>query len=250
MYSKTYKPNNIETGVLVMNGDILIIEDDKELCNMLNISLEHKGYNVDLAHDGEDGLNKISDYKYTLIILDIMLPEKDGWEVCQKIRSDEKNSKAPIIMLTAKVEEDDRIMGLKIGADDYVTKPFSPRELVARVEALIRRASDFEEKEKAYQYGDLTIDPNTHKVAVKDIEMQLTHKEFELLLTLVKNYGIVFSRDKLLEKIWGISFVGGTRTVDEHVKRLRKKVEAKSDYTFIQTVWGVGYKFEVRQIEA
>ncbi|UMZ74201.1 response regulator transcription factor [Natranaerofaba carboxydovora] len=230
-----------------MEHQLLIIEDDTELCNMLKISLEHKGFNVELAYNGDEGIEKIKSNKYSLIILDVMLPKKDGWEVCQKIRSSEHNSKTPILMLTAKVEEDDKILGLKLGADDYVTKPFSPRELTARVEALIRRANDFEEKDNAYQYRDLTIDPNTYKVIVNDSELQLTHKEFELLLTLCKDYGVVFSRDKLLEKIWGFSFIGGTRTVDEHIKRLRKKIESKSDYTFIQTVWGVGYKFEVKE---
>ena len=230
-----------------MAQEVLIVEDDTELCNLLKISLEHKGFLVDLANDGDEGIEKITNKKYTVIILDVMLPKKDGWEVCQKVRSSDLNAKTPLIMLTAKVEEDDRIMGLKIGADDYVTKPFSPRELVARVEAVIRRAENFEEKEDVYNFHDLEIDPNTYKVKVNDKELQLTHKEFELLLAMCKDYGIVFSRDKLLEKVWGFSFIGGTRTVDEHIKRLRKKIESKSSHTYIQTVWGVGYKFEVKE---
>ena len=226
---------------------VLIVDDDKDLCNMVKMTLEHEGYSVDMAYDGKTGFEYSEKNTYHTIILDIMLPEMDGWEVCHKIRNSAINHKVPIIMLTAKVEEDDKIMGLKLGADDYVTKPFSPRELLARVRALIRRDQDFKDKDEILEKGDLTVDAQSYKVYVKDQQIDLPPKEFELLYLLVKNPQRVFTREEILEKIWGFSFAGGTRTVDEHVKRIRKKLEPESDYdSLIQTVWGVGYKFEVK----
>ncbi|ACB84803.1 response regulator transcription factor [Natranaerobius thermophilus] len=226
---------------------VLIVDDDKDLCNMVKLTLEHEGFSVDMAYDGKTGYEYVEKYNYNTVILDIMLPEMDGWEVCHKIRNSINNSKVPIIMLTAKVEEDDKIMGLKLGADDYVIKPFSPRELVARVRALIRRDQDFKDKDKILEKGDLTVDAHSYKVFVKDNEVDLPPKEFELLYLLIKNPERVFTREEILEKIWGFSFAGGTRTVDEHVKRIRKKLEPESGFdSLIQTVWGVGYKFEVK----
>ncbi len=226
---------------------ILIVEDDKELCDMVKLTLEHEGYKVDVVHDGKTGFEHITSCTYSLVILDIMLPALDGWEVCHKIRGSQYNSTIPIIMLTAKAEEDDKIMGLKLGADDYVTKPFSPRELVARVKALLRRDQDFKSEAEILEQGDLYVNAQSYKVFVGHQEVELPPKEFELLYLFTKNPGRVFTREEILEKIWGFSFVGGTRTVDEHVKRIRKKIEALSDYEFIQTVWGVGYKFEVKK---
>ncbi|OWZ83570.1 response regulator transcription factor [Natranaerobius trueperi] len=231
----------------MVEQNILVLDDDKDLCNMVKMTLEHEGFVVDTAYDGNTGLSLVEKKSYLTIILDIMLPEMDGWEVCYKIRNLTNNNKVPIVMLTAKVDEDDKIMGLKLGADDYITKPFSPRELVARVRALIRREQDFKKADETLEKGELIVDSQSYKVYVKNQELDLPPKEFELIYLLVKNAGRVFTREDILEKIWGFSFAGGTRTVDEHIKRLRRKLENHSDYNYIQTVWGVGYKLEVKK---
>jgi len=232
------------------DNKILVVDDDTELCEMIKMTLDHAGFSVDVAQDGKSGLAFTEKNSYNVIILDIMLPKMDGWEVCHKIRNtSNNNSKVPIIMLTAKVEEDDKIMGLKLGADDYVTKPFSPRELLARVHALLRREQDFKNKDEVVEKGDLTVDVESYEVYIKDQKIDLPPKELELLYLLIRNAGKVFTREDILERIWGFSFAGGTRTVDEHIKRIRKKIEMESSYTYIQTVWGVGYKFEVKENE-
>lgn len=222
---------------------ILVVEDEKNIRELIEFNLKNEGYEVNTAADGREALNKLSE-EIDLVVLDLMLPEVDGMEVCRKMRGDKKLRQIPIIMLTAKGEEVERILGLEMGADDYMTKPFSPRELVARIKAIFRRIKEFKsESEKLedeiIEIGKLKLDIPRHEVIYKDEKVILTPKEFELLRYLVINQGRVLSRDLLLEKIWGYEYAGDTRTVDVHVRRLRKKINA--DY--ITTVRGVGYKF-------
>lgn len=222
---------------------ILVVEDEKNIRELIKFNLENADYEVDTAADGREALDKLSE-EIDLVVLDLMLPEIDGMEVCRRMRGSEDLRQIPIIMLTAKGEEVERILGLEMGADDYMTKPFSPRELVARIKAIFRRIKKFKsESEKLgdeiIEIGELKLDIPRHEVIYKGDKIVLTPKEFELLRYLVINQGRVLSRDLLLEKIWGYEYAGDTRTVDVHVRRLRKKINA--DY--ITTVRGVGYKF-------
>jgi len=178
-----------------------------------------------------------------LVLLDIMLPGIDGWEFCRQVRL---TSKTPIIMLTALTSEEDKLRGLEIGADDYITKPFSPRELVARVRAVLRRTAPQEESSAVVSMADLTVDYVKRSVIIGASSAELTAKEFDLLWTLIRHPGQVFSRQQLLDLVWGYEFFGDSRTVDTHIKKLRQKLESEARYTYVQTVWGVGYKFEVR----
>ena len=222
---------------------ILVVEDEKNIRELIKFNLENADYAVEAAADGREAMDQLSE-KIDLVVLDLMLPEIDGMEICRRMRGSEELRQIPIIMLTAKGEEVERILGLEMGADDYMTKPFSPRELVARIKAIFRRIQEFKTdsekiKDEIIEAGKLKLDIPSHEVIYEEEKIILTPKEFELLRYLVINQGRVLSRDLLLEKIWGYEYAGDTRTVDVHVRRLRKKIDA--DY--IATVRGVGYKF-------
>ncbi len=230
-----------------MSEKIIVIDDDEHVCDLVRIALEAEGFSVDAAFDGEDGINKIMDTDYRVVLLDIMLPEKDGWEICREIRNSDVKS-VPIIMLTARGEEVDRVLGLELGADDYITKPFSPREMVARVKALLRRTDDYNKIEDKIEHGNLSIDLYKYNARVGKNELELTPKELDLLILLAKNAGKPFTREELLKVVWGFDDpAGSTRTIDEHIKRVRSKLQQYDhDYAYIHTVWGIGYKFEVK----
>jgi len=224
-----------------MKSTILVVDDERSIADILKYSLEKEGYQVLTAYHGLEALEKIYEKTPDLIILDIMLPHKDGFEVCQEVRL---NTDIPIIMLTAKETEIDKILGLEMGADDYVTKPFSTREVIARVKAILRRTHRETEKTDILRYGDLEIDSNLMEAYRNGKKLELTLKEFSLLQFLMENRGQVFSREKLLNQVWGYQYVGEERTVDVTVRRLREKLEedtAKPEY--IVTKRGVGYYF-------
>jgi len=225
-----------------MSRKILIIEDDKDIVELVRHYLEKENFILKDAADGFSGLKKAKAENFDLVILDIMLPEMDGLEVCKELRADPKTFSTPVIMLTAKGEETDKIVGLEIGADDYLTKPFSPRELVARIKALLRRVEKKTEKEKIYRYANLVLDPFKHEVTLNSRLFQLTSKEFALLECLLRNKGRVLSRDYLMDQVWGYDYFGGMRTVDVHIRRLREKIPLLSRN--IQTVKNLGYKLK------
>jgi len=219
---------------------ILVVDDEDKIREIVRTYLEMDGFNVVEAADGEQAMAKFEEADPCLVILDLMLPGIDGWEVCRRIR---RTSSIPIIMLTARVSEVDRVVGLELGADDYVPKPFSPRELVARVKAVLRRTRPSVEKRQVLQYGELVIDYDFRRATLRGEELALTPKEFELLWYLAKSPGKVFPREKLVEDVWGYAYLGDTRTVDTHIKCLRDKIGVLGR-RWIRTVWGVGYKFE------
>ncbi|RQD73933.1 MAG: DNA-binding response regulator [Candidatus Syntrophonatronum acetioxidans] len=225
-----------------MKRKILLVDDEKTLVKALTFNLEKEGYQVIPAYDGEEALKKMEGENPDLLILDLMLPGLDGFEVCRRVR---KNYDIPIIMLTAKGDDIDKILGLELGADDYITKPFNPRELLARVKAILRRSNTQNSSIKnLIKIQDLQIDLYQHKVRVKDQEIDLTSKEFALLNLLASNPGRVYSREQLLEQIWGYNYYGDARTVDVHIRHLREKIETDpSNPRYILTVWGTGYKF-------
>jgi two-component system alkaline phosphatase synthesis response regulator PhoP len=220
---------------------ILIIEDEKPITELLEYNLKQNGYFVEIAHDGEEGLQKVLDVHPDLVILDLMLPKLDGMEICRRVKGNSNTQSIPIVMLTAKTEEVDRIVGLEMGADDYVTKPFSVRELILRIKAILKRADGGLTEVRKVEIKDLSILPDQHVVYVKGEEVILTHLEFNLLLALVNSNGRVLTRDTLLNKVWGYDYYGDTRTVDVHVRRLRQKLGAAADY--VKTIRGTGYKF-------
>ena len=226
-----------------MDTKILIVDDEKLFVKGLKYSLEQDGYNIETAYDGYEALDKLKKKKYELIILDLMLPGIDGLEVCQKIRQD---SQIPIIMLTAKGEDINKILGLEYGADDYLTKPFNILELKARIKAILRRIAMNSTRisDQVIQIDDFTINTLGRKLTVRGKEVNLTAKEFDLLLLLASNPGKVYTREELLETIWGYEYFGDLRTVDVHVRRLREKIERDSSQAeYILTKWGVGYYF-------
>lgn len=222
---------------------ILVVDDEASIRELLAFNLKKNGYHVETAADGRDALAKAP--KADLVLLDIMLPEIDGFEVCRRLKSSPQTSGIPIIMLTAKAEEIDRVLGLEMGADDYVVKPFSMRELIARVKAVLRRShKDGKAKEDALTIGPLRIDFSSYQVCLHDEPVALTPKEYELLKLLVTNPGRAFSRDELLERIWGYEYYGDTRTVDVHIRHLRAKLAAAPEVSdAIETIRGVGYRF-------
>ncbi len=226
-----------------MKQKILVVDDEEAICNLLKINLEAEGYEVSVSYDGENALKKIETVEPDLLILDIMLPKINGFDVCRKVTS---THSIPIIMLTAKSDLVDKVLGLELGADDYVTKPFHARELTARVKALLRRASkdsNVGTETKHIINGALEIHTESRKVLMSGDELELSVKEYELLFFLINHIEQVFSRDALLERVWGYDFAGDTRTVDVHIQRLRKKLkDDKNGSGFIQTVFGVGYK--------
>lgn len=230
-----------------MTEKILVIEDDIDIANILDIHLKDMGYDVTLTHDGATGLEQAVSSIYDLIILDLMLPEIDGLDICRRVRNSPHYT--PILILTCKSSELDRVLGLEIGADDYLTKPFSIRELQARVKALFRRVEALKStsdscEETSIVIGDLVVDIEKHKVTKNEETLLLTAKEFDLLLHFMRNPGRVYSRAQLLDLVWGYTFEGYEHTVNSHINRLRTKIEkdpANPDY--LLTVWGVGYKF-------
>jgi len=221
---------------------ILIIEDDKHISKLVKYNLEKAGYDATVAVSGEEAFGVLDKEQVDLIILDIMLPKMDGFEVCRSIKQETKFKNIPIVMLTAKGEEVDRIVGLELGADDYIVKPFSPRELVLRIKAILRRGKIEESKKDILTAGILTVDIPRHKVTVNEKEVELTSMEFKLLVTLMDRHGRVQTRDGLLSEIWDIHAEIFTRTVDTHIKRLREKLGKAGKY--IETVVGLGYKFK------
>jgi two-component system alkaline phosphatase synthesis response regulator PhoP len=219
---------------------ILLVDDERNIVDLARMYLEQEGFKIETAYDGQTAFDKIKSLQPALVVLDLMLPVVDGWEVCRRVRS---NSDVPIIMLTARDDDVDKIVGLELGADDYLTKPFNPRELVARIKAILRRSGREPSGEKPVALGDLVVDPARREVTVAGKPVELRTKEFDLLLVLAENRGLVLSRDKLLELAWGYDFAGQTRTVDVHVAHLRDKLAGGS--VQIETVWGVGYKLVV-----
>jgi two-component system, OmpR family, response regulator ResD len=224
---------------------VLIVDDDENVHEFLTLYFKKEGYNTISAFNGSDALRLFKANSPSVIILDVMMPMLDGLEVCKEIR---KESKVPIIMLTAKGEDIDKILGLEIGADDYITKPFNPREVVARIKAVLRRVDDFSNaSDKVLNHPNLEINLNDYSVKVYDIPIQCTSKEIEILWIMAGKPNRVFTREQLLELVWGYEYAGETRTVDTHIKRIRSKLGIKDSYPWdIKTVWGIGYKFEVK----
>ena len=226
---------------------VLIIEDDKDISELISIHISDMDFEVDKAYDGKDGLMKALNNVYKFILLDIRLPSMDGFEVCKLIRQEKNNT--PILMLTSKSEEIDKVLGLEIGADDYITKPFSVRELIARVKAILRRVeiskqSMQEDKDEQIINGNLYIDIGMRRVEIKEKRIELSPKEFDLLVLLASHPGKTFTRMNLLNRVWGYEFEGFEHTVNSHINRLRTKIETNLDKPeYILTTWGVGYKF-------
>jgi DNA-binding response OmpR family regulator len=221
---------------------ILIVEDEKDIVDLIAYHLKQSGFSVLTAMDGASGLERARKEKPSLIILDLMLPEMDGKDVCRVLKSNPLTQSIPILMLTAKAEEVDRVIGLELGADDYVTKPFSPRELVLRVKAILRRKEAPQEGEKVLKIGDLLIDIDRHRVSIKDKPIRLTSTEFKLLFELASRRGRVQTREHLLDKVWGYTYEGYARTVDTHIRRLREKLGSLGNH--IETIRGLGYRFQ------
>ena len=239
--------------MMCKNNKILIIEDDIKIVNLLDIHLIDMGFELEKAMTGLEGLEKALHNQFCLIILDLMLPEMDGIEVCRRIR--EQNKFTPILMLTAKSEEFDKVLGLEIGADDYITKPFSIREFITRVKAILRRIEidtkkmNEDEKKAIIEIGDLLIDTDKHKVLLDGKSVELTAKEFDLLVLFAQHPGRIYNREILLELVWGYKYEGYEHTVNSHINRLRNKIEKNpARPKYIKTLWGVGYRFEVPEV--
>ena len=228
-----------------MQYKILIVDDDENICELLRLYLEKDGFDTMVAGDGEQAVEYATKYSPDLILLDIMLPKLDGWQVCREIR---KTSETPIIMLTAKGETFDKILGLELGADDYVSKPFDTKEVIARIKAVLRRTHDSDKSSQINEvrYDKLRINLTNYELEVNGVKIDTPPKELELIYHLASNPNRVYTRDQLLDEVWGFDYYGDSRTVDVHVKRLREKLENVSDEWSLKTVWGVGYKFEVK----
>ena len=230
-----------------MANKILVVDDDLNICELLKLYLENDGYVVFTANDGQEAVEMFQNKTPDLVLLDIMLPKKDGWQVCREIR---KSSSAPIIMLTAKGETFDKVLGLELGADDYVVKPFDAKEVMARVKAVLRRTTgdseSTETEKKVVIYDNLEINIQNYEMKVKGVPVDTPPKELELIYHFASNPNRVYTRDQLLDEVWGFDYYGDSRTVDVHVKRLREKLEGVSDKWCLKTVWGVGYKFETK----
>lgn len=225
---------------------ILVADDDLNICELLRLYLVKEGFEVVMAHDGEEAVRAFERQRPALILLDIMMPKLDGWQVCREIR---KKSDCPIIMLTAKGETFDKVLGLELGADDYVVKPFDTKEIVARIKAVLRRSSVSRNATAAREvhYDRLSVNMIRYELKVDGRVVEAPPKELELLFHLASNPNRVYTRDQLLDEVWGFEYFGDSRTVDVHIKRLREKLEGVSDEWCLKTVWGVGYKFEVKE---
>ncbi|MDY6287620.1 MAG: response regulator transcription factor [Bilifractor sp.] len=224
---------------------VMVVDDEARMRKLVKDFLTRDDFNVIEAEDGEDALNKFYENKdIALIILDVMMPKMDGWEVCREIR---KDSKVPIIMLTARGDERDELLGFDLGVDEYISKPFSPKILVARVEAILRRTNKINDNDRL-EAGGIVIDRSAHMASVDGKPMDLSFKEFELLTYFMENQGIALSREKILNNVWNYDYFGDARTIDTHVKKLRSKMGSKGEY--IKTIWGMGYKFDVGNEEA
>ena len=228
----------------MMDTKILLIDDDPNICDLIKIYLENEGYEVKVASDGVEGLTYFKMYEPDLVLLEIMLPKKDGWQVCREIR---EQSSRPIIMVTAKNEAFDKVLGLELGADDFVTKPFNIKELSARVKAVLRRCNTHstQNDDDVVKFHNIEISLQKYELKLCGKSVDVPPKELELLYFLASNSNHVFTRDQLLDKVWGFDYLGDSRTVDVHVKRLREKLEGVSNKWILKTVWGVGYKFEI-----
>ncbi|MBP3704248.1 MAG: response regulator transcription factor [Clostridia bacterium] len=227
------------------SGKILIVDDDRNICELLRLYIEKEGFETAIANDGKAAVRMFDAVNPDLILLDIMLPELDGWQVCREIR---KKSQCPIIMLTAKGEVFDKVLGLELGADDYVVKPFETKEVIARINAVLRRMGKTETNQtQEVSYENLTINLTNYELKVRGVPVDTPPKEMELIYHLASNPNRVFTRDQLLDEVWGFDYYGDSRTVDVHVKRLREKLEGVSDKWALKTVWGVGYKFESKE---
>lgn len=223
---------------------ILVVDDDSNICELLRLYLNKEGYIPVIATDGEMALERFAAEKPDLILLDIMMPRLDGWQVCRRIR---KDSQCPIIMLTAKGELFDKVLGLELGADDYIVKPFEAKEVIARIKAVLRRSGIGEKKKiREVTYDNLYINMENYELRVKGTQIDTPPKEMELIYHLASNPNRVYTRDQLLDEVWGFEYYGDSRTVDVHIKRLREKLEGISEQWTLKTVWGVGYKFEVK----
>jgi DNA-binding response OmpR family regulator len=224
---------------------ILVVDDDINICELLRLYLEKEGYTVVIANDGDAAVTTFHEQKPDLVVLDIMLPKLDGWQVCREIR---KTSDKPIIMVTAKGETFDKVLGLELGADDYVVKPFDAKEIIARIKAVLRRTSSVAEVEsRQVEFDGLSINLTNYELKVRGEQISTPPKELELIYHLASNPNRVFTRDQLLDEVWGFDYYGDSRTVDVHVKRLREKLEGVSQSWELKTVWGVGYKFEIKE---
>lgn len=227
---------------------ILIVDDDKNICDVLRLYLEKEGYGVILSHDGNEAVVKFNALKPDLVLLDIMLPGMDGLQVCREIR---KKSSVPIIMITAKGETIDKVIGLEIGGDDYIVKPFDAKEVIARINAIARRvgSNTSEPETKEVKYDNISVNMTRYELKVDGKVIDTPPKELELLYYLASNPNRVYTRDQLLDEVWGFDYYGDSRTIDVHIKRLREKLEGVSDKWSLKTVWGVGYKFELNEEE-
>ncbi len=223
---------------------VLVIDDDNNICELLRMYLEKEGYEVRTANDGQAGINTFRMYEPDMVLLDVMMPVKDGWQVCREIR---EHSSKPIIMITAKGETIDKVLGLELGADDFIVKPLDMKEVFARIKAVLRRYVNRDANDgEIIRFENLEISRQKYELKIKGKIVDLPPKELELLYFLAANYNRVFTRDQLLDKVWGFDYLGDSRTVDVHIKRLREKLEGASEKWVLKTVWGVGYKFEVR----
>jgi len=227
------------------NAKILVADDDRNICELLRMYLEKDGFSVVIAGNGEEALKKFDEEEPDLLLLDVMMPRLDGWQVCRELR---KKSECPIIMITAKGETFDKVLGLELGADDYVVKPFEPKEIIARIKAVLRRTgkASGENDKKEVNYDRLTVNMTKYELKVGGKVIDTPPKELELLFHLASNPNRVYTRDQLLDEVWGFEYYGDSRTVDVHVKRLREKLEGVSEKWSLKTVWGVGYKFETK----
>ena len=227
-----------------MDTKLLIVDDDPNIREMLTLYLEKEGYQVKTANDGAEGVHYFKIYEPDLVLLDIMMPKKDGWQVCREIR---EISPKPVIMITAKGEVFDKVLGLELGADDFIVKPFDMKELSARIKAVLRRyhAHGNMADEEIIKFENIEISLQKYELKLRGKSIDIPPKELELLYFLASNCNRVFTRDQLLDKVWGFDYLGDSRTVDVHVKRLREKLEGVSDKWILKTVWGVGYKFEI-----
>ena len=222
---------------------VLIVDDDKNICDLLRLYLEKEGYSVILSHDGEEAVVKFNALKPDIVLLDVMLPGLDGWQVCREIR---KKSNIPILMITARSDTFDKVLGLELGADDYIVKPFDSKEVIARIKAVVRRTgqSPAEMEVREVRYDKLSVNMTRYELKVDGKVVDAPPKELELLFYLASNPNRVYTRDQLLDEVWGFEYYGDSRTIDVHIKRLREKLEGVSDKWELKTVWGVGYKFE------